>query len=227
MILPAPVSGWLRVVILAVGCIVLSFAPVRGEEPLDCRKAEGYLIQNYREQYVPKDFPCPSRWWEYADVAVLALTALMAVWKLGFLPCLLDPYKPFFFAGHALVQKAIAVAGTGFSEPGIVLAGSLAAWAVFAGVVFLGRWIPRPFCRYICPFGVLLGLVSRVAFYRRRIDPDACAACARCETTCPVQAISVDRTRKPALLALSSYQCVQCGRCSDGCKFQASTVAPG
>jgi len=245
MIFPAPVVGWLRVFILAVGCIVLSFAPVRGEEPLGCRKAEGYLIQNYREQYVPKDFPCPSRWWEYADVAalalllgtgtwlllsrrpsrwvgvhlacallyfgifrggcicpvgttanvslalvhpeligratlalfllpllaallcgrifcgavcplgavqqitaarsaeplperlhrkllgipvlVLALTALMSVWKLGFLPCLLDPYKPFFFAGHALVQKAIALAGSGFSEPGIVLAGSLTA----------------------------------------------------------------------------------------------------
>ncbi len=334
-------SGFIALAALLIAW--LAPVAVRAAEP-DCQKAEGALIQSYRDEYVPREFACPSRAWVYADVAVLSLllasgawivlagkpsgwisaqlavallyfglfrggcicpvgatanvslallhpeligratlaifllpllvallcgrvfcaavcplgafqhfvsarfakplpallhkallglpplvlaaTALMAAGRLGFLPCMLDPYKPLFFSGHALVQKLASLAGLGFSEPGIILAGSVTAWGILAGVVIIGRRVPRPFCRYACPYGVLLGLVSIFAFRRRRIDPDFCAACSRCEKTCPVQAISVDPLNRQAGASISSYQCVQCGRCSDGCKFQASTMGP-
>lgn len=152
-------------------------------------------------------------------VPVLVLLATAATAGSRFLPCLLDPYTPLFFQGHALVQKAASWFSAGYAEPGWILAGSGPAWAILAAALAVGWFIPRAFCRYLCPYGVLLGLLSIVAFRRRKIDPAACIQCERCATHCPVQAIrpAADGTA----LEISAYQCIQCNRCSSVCKKRA------
>jgi len=149
-------------------------------------------------------------------VAVLLATAA-AVWAgLGFLPCRLDPYKPLFFQGHAFVQKLASMLSWGHVEPGWILAGSALAWAILAAALVAGWFIPRLFCRYVCPYGVLLGLLASVGFWRREIDAESCIQCNRCLKQCPVQAIETSSDGKT--LKLSSYQCVQCGHCSRVCR---------
>ena len=87
---------------------------------------------------------------------------------------------------------------------------------ILLAALVLGRWVYRPFCRFVCPYGVLLGLFSMVALKRRHIEQNQCVKCGRCEKQCPVQAIVLDpKTRE---YRISSYHCIQCNRCSSICR---------
>ena len=162
--------------------------------------------------------------WLHRSLLAVPVTLLLAtageVWfGRGFLPCQIDPYKALFFQGHAVVQKLTAQVGVGYAEPGWILGGGGLAWIILAVVLIVGWLIPRVFCRYACPYSVLLGLLASVGFWRREIDVGACVQCERCVKQCPVQAIS--RSPDGATFKISSYQCVQCGRCADVCMRQA------
>ena len=151
---------------------------------------------------------------------VLLLATAGEVWfGHGFLPCQIDPYKALFFQGHAFVQKLSALAMGSYAEPGWILVGGGLVWPLLAVALLVGWLIPRFFCRYACPYSVLLGLLASVGFWRREIDTNACVQCQRCVNQCPVQAIRCSADAKT--VKISSYQCVQCGRCEDVCKKQA------
>jgi len=101
--------------------------------------------------------------------AFLGLTVLLAVTGVAFLTCRLDPFVGFFRLS--------------------------ASWPMltFGGVLLaLGTVIGRPYCRFLCPYGVLLGWCSRLAWRHVSITPDACVQCRLCEEACPFGAI-----RKP------------------------------
>ena len=104
-------------------------------------------------------------------------------------------------------------------EPGLILDGSGLAWAILAMALVIGWFIPRVFCRYVCPYRILPGILATVGFWRREIDKEACLHCNRCLKQCPVQAIKPSSDGK--ILKLSSYQCVQCGQCSGACRRRA------
>ncbi len=166
--------------------------------------------------------PLPS--WLHRTLLVLPVLLLVAtvgvVWfGFGFLPCQLDPYKPLYFQGHAWTQKVIALVTGGYAEPKWILAGSGLAWSILVASLIAGWFIPRVFCRYVCPYGVLLGALAAVGFWRREINAETCVQCERCVKHCPVQAIEPSDTAKT--LRLSSYQCVQCGQCTEICKRQS------
>jgi ferredoxin len=61
---------------------------------------------------------------------------------------------------------------------------------VLGGVFLLaGVFIARPYCRFFCPYGVLLNLASRVSRRHMTITPAACIQCRLCEDSCPYGAI--------------------------------------
>ena len=70
------------------------------------------------------------------------------------------------------------------------LTGSLTM--ILTGVIFLlmSTFIGRPYCRFLCPYGVLLGLAGSVSRWRARITPDKCTQCRRCQDACPFNAIN-------------------------------------
>src|SRR3990172_3828627 len=61
-----------------------------------------------------------------------------------------------------------------------------------AGFVGLSVFVARPYCRFLCPYGVLLGWMSSLAKKHVTITPDYCTQCRLCETACDMGSI-----RKP------------------------------
>ncbi len=96
----------------------------------------------------------------------LGAAVLLAVMDSMFVICRYDPFVAFFRLGghfHMLV---------------------------FGGLVLLtSTFIGRPYCRFACPYRILLGVCSRVSWRHTTITPDECIVCSLCEDSCPFGAI--------------------------------------
>lgn len=85
---------------------------------------------------------------------------------------------------------------------------------VFLGVLLLSMVVYRPFCRFICPYGLLLSLTAAVSAFRFR-RTDACIQCGRCERVCPTDEAKVGDRKS---------ECYMCGRCVEVCPVQGALV---
>ncbi len=61
---------------------------------------------------------------------------------------------------------------------------------IFGALLLLaGVFVNRPYCRFLCPYGVLLNIFSRFAGKHLTITPAECTNCRLCEEVCPYNAI--------------------------------------
>lgn len=91
---------------------------------------------------------------------------------------------------------ALAASGAAFViceyDPFVVLfrrSGSINMLILAGCFLLIGVFVGRPYCRYLCPYGALLGLLSRVSKWHVRIPPEECIKCRLCEDSCPYEAI--------------------------------------
>ena len=102
---------------------------------------------------------------------------------------------PFIYLGLAILYAAT---GTDFIicryDPFIGFYRFDATFMMFMlGAIFLlvGVFIARPYCRFLCPYGALLNIVSRFSFKHMTITPSNCINCKLCESSCPFGAINM------------------------------------
>lgn len=99
-----------------------------------------------------------------------------------------------------------------------------AAWlflGVFAGIVLLNAIAQRFWCRYLCPLGGLLGLLSKVGLIRRQVASDRCTGCDACARVCPTGTIQM---RKAG--ASDPGECTVCLECLKACPRDGARFAP-
>ena len=111
----------------------------------------------------------------------------------------MDPFKVAFnFSGDT--ASAIALA--------LILAASL--------------FFYRPWCRYLCPMGALLGLVSRLSVFGFTVSSH-CISCKACTRACGVQALEASASPTKRLTA-DDYECLRCADCRQSCRKAAITI---
>jgi ferredoxin len=80
---------------------------------------------------------------------------------------------------HRAVASGLQPLWKGWATPG-----GWVAFGLLAAIVLLSAWMPRFYCRALCPSGALMGVVARVAPLRIRRDAGDCSGCTLCAIPC-------------------------------------------
>jgi polyferredoxin len=88
---------------------------------------------------------------------------------------------------------------------------SFSAALIILLLVFFSMIVQNFWCRYLCPYGALMGLLSLLSPFKIRRDAAACIDCAKCAKACP-SALPVDK-----LVKIQSAECTGCMSCIAAC----------
>ncbi len=118
-------------------------------------------------------------WLEHAlglvPFVYLGAAVLFAATGSAFVICQYDPFVGFFRRSGAFNMLA------------------------FGAILLLaGLFIGRPYCRFLCPYGALLSLISRVSKWNVTLTPHDCIQCQLCDVACPYGAIAEPAEYGPA-----------------------------
>lgn len=88
---------------------------------------------------------------------------------------------------------------------------SATALMILGALVLLSLVVRNFWCRYLCPYGALLGLLAWFGPVRVKRDADACVHCGKCSAACPagIQVEHKDQVLTP--------ECIGCALCVGAC----------
>lgn len=128
------------------------------------------------------------RWLRYLRYLVLAWVIWVTARSGQLIFADYDPYYTLFnfWSGEVAVTGVIIL--------GLVLLGSL--------------FVQRPFCKYACPYGALLGLTNLFRVFGIKRNAKSCIGCKACDKACPMN-INVSGTD-----TVRNHQCISCLECT-------------
>lgn len=155
--------------------------------------------------------------------AVIRVLSLVIIWAVicrfidlkAVLPVtlqtgLLDPIPLIYRSVNLIVLPLLSRAGLHLDDTVRLYDGVWIIGIVFMAAVLLNLWIPRFYCRFICPLGALFGALSSFSIWRvRKNDVDSCRDCHLCERNCEGACSPATRIR--------TGECVMCLNCLDNC----------
>ena len=121
-----------------------------------------------------------------------------------------------FFVWAISSMSAAAIANFMRSDYGVVAGVKMLNFFRFLGemglivlgvLVVASIFVQNFWCRYLCPYGALLGFASLLSPVRIRREPDPCVDCAKCAKVCPANLL-VDK-----LVTIKSAECTGCLEC--------------
>lgn len=84
----------------------------------------------------------------------------------------------------------------------------IAGLVIFSLSLFLSLFIGRPYCRYLCPYGALVGFSNLIRIFTIRKNEENCSHCNKCNDVCPMKLHPEQRKQ------LRDVQCISCLECT-------------
>lgn len=154
---------------------------------------------------VPRRLDRPARYVKYIVLALLVLIPVLS--KVG------EPVFCKYLCPAGTLEAGIPLM---IADPALrVLRGVLFHWKITLLVIILvsAVFVPRCFCRYLCPLGAFYSFFQKFSFSRIEIRKDRCVGCHQCDDACPM-ALDVRKE-------IQSAECISCGRCKAVCPEKA------
>jgi len=86
----------------------------------------------------------------------------------------------------------------------VALTGVIILLAVIAATLF----VERPFCKYACPFGAVLGIFNLFRIFAIKRNAETCVDCGACDRNCPMNIpVATSGT-------VRDHQCITCMQCT-------------
>ncbi len=87
---------------------------------------------------------------------------------------------------------------------------ALTAILILIAVTVLSLFVERPWCKYFCPYGAMLGLFNLIRVFPVRRREKTCINCKKCDVACPMNiTVSIGD-------AVRNHQCITCHECLSG-----------
>jgi len=126
--------------------------------------------------------------------ALVALILQLLITRINFF-IKIDPFKVAF--------NLLSVNATGYVLLAVLLISSILIY--------------RPFCRAICPIGLVLGWIEKIPGASKLQITPSCKSCKQCVKACDSNAISSTADQ----YIIDQENCIRCGKCLDTCRFKA------
>lgn len=95
-------------------------------------------------------------------------------------------------------------------------------WVLLGLLLLSSLFMYRPFCKAICPIGLVLGWIQKIPGASvLALKQESCSSCTSCNKACDLNAI----TRENKISTIDNTECMACGDCIDSCKKDSLTFA--
>ncbi len=85
---------------------------------------------------------------------------------------------------------------------------SLPALIILILTLIASLFIERPWCKYACPLGALLGISNKIRIFKITRNVSSCISCKNCDRSCPMN-IEVSEMEN-----VTDLQCISCFECT-------------
>jgi polyferredoxin len=143
------------------------------------------MFPNKYNNIIPKKLDDKLRYLRYVVLALVVYYSSISM-KLVFASY--DPYYALFnfYAGEVTIS----------------------AIAVLVVVLISSLIIERPWCKYLCPFGIIMGLFNKIRIFKLFRNSSTCISCGKCDNVCPMNLKIADKTH------ITSTSCISCMECT-------------
>lgn len=143
------------------------------------------IFKKKYNNFLPKKIDSVLRYLRYLILIwVIVMTAVSAT-------LIFASYDPYYALFNFWTGE---VAITGFISLGVI--------------IVLSLFVERPFCKYACPYGALLGLTNSFRIFSIRRNKKSCISCNACNHVCPMNIEIANKT------IIRNHQCISCLACT-------------
>ena len=84
---------------------------------------------------------------------------------------------------------------------------AVAALIILGVTLVMSLFVERPWCKYACPYGALLGIVGKVSLFKIHRSQAKCIDCGKCDKACPML---IDISKKKVVRDTLCNRCMIC-----------------
>lgn len=183
------ILGIILLISVLIGPVVCSYACPLGSVQEWLGKIGKKIFGKKYNHFIPAKYDRPLRYLRYVSLIFTVYLTTNSL-KLVFLE--VDPYYALF---HFWSDEA--------TVGGII---------VLVVVLIASLFVERPWCKYACPFGAVLGLTNFVRIFKLKRNASTCIDCGLCDQSCPMNIKISDKA------VVTNHQCIACNECTSQVK---------